>query len=158
MNDLKIRLATIDDVETIHYFITQLAIYEKMSDQVCSNADTLRETLFEKRQAEVVLGEVDGVCVGFALFFHNFSTFQGRKGLYLEDLFVLEEYRGKGYGKALLLHLAKIAVERNCRRMEWVVLDWNTPAIEFYRSLGAVSLEQWTIHRLDYDTLLKLTN
>lgn len=157
MENFKIRLATIDDVDTIFYFITQLGIYEKMENQISSNVETIRETIFEKQQAEVILGELNGKCIGFALFFHNFSTFEGRKGLYLEDLFVLEDYRGNGYGKALLLYLAKVAVERNCRRMEWVVLDWNTPSIEFYKSLGAVSIDGWTIYRFNHDTLLKIT-
>lgn len=156
MEHFNIRTATAADVGIILNFIRKLAIYEKLEDQVCADADTLYDSLFVKRQAEVIIGDWDGVPVAFALFFHNFSTFEGRRGLYLEDLFVEESYRGRGVGKRMLLHLAGLAVERNCARMEWVVLDWNRPAIDFYCSMGAVLLDDWKITRLDKTALLKL--
>ncbi len=137
-------------------FIKALADYEKMSDQVVATEELLKEWIFEKEKAEVLFvceGEKE---VGFALFFHNFSTFLGRAGIYLEDLFVLPEYRGKGYGKALLKKLAQITVERGCGRLEWACLDWNQPSIDFYRSLGAVPMEEWTTYRLTGDTLLEM--
>lgn len=137
-------------------FIKKLAVYEKMINEVEATEATIYESLFVKHEAEVVFGCEDGVPVGFALFFHNFSTFVGRKGLYLEDLFVIPEKRGLGYGKALLLHLAHLAKERNCGRMEWVCLDWNTPSIAFYKSLGAKPMEDWTIYRLDEKSLSSL--
>ena len=146
---ITIRPATVEDVALILNFIKGLAVYEKLLHEVVATEEKLRETLFgEKPYAEVQIGLFDGEPVGFALFFHNYSTFLGQPGLYLEDLFVLPEHRGKGVGKALLVHLAKIAVDRNCGRMEWSVLDWNTPAIDFYRSLGAVPMEGWTVNRL----------
>src|SRR5690606_1050336 len=124
--------------------IQEIADYEKLSHEVVATEEDLKESLFgEKRSAEVVIGEFENEVVGYALFFHNFSTFLGRKGLYLEDLFVRPQYRGKGFGKSLLLHLVKIAKERKCGRMEWSVLDWNTPAIEFYKSLGARPMDEW---------------
>lgn len=142
------RKATADDCALILKFIKDLAVYEKMLDEVVADESILKEWIFEKQKAEVVFAMEDGKEVGFALFFHNFSTFLGRSGLYLEDLFVLPEHRGKGYGKALLKHLAEIAVERRCGRMEWVCLDWNRPSIDFYKSLGAVPLDEWTIYRI----------
>ena len=134
-------------------FIKKLAVYEKCADEVVADEATLHHSLFVERSAEVVFAEEDGAVVGFALFFHNFSTFVGRKGLYLEDLFVLPEKRGKGYGKALLKHLAKLAVERNCGRMEWICLDWNKPALTVYRSIGAIPMDEWTVQRLDENAL-----
>ena len=139
---MEFRFANEEDCGLILSFIRQLAVYEKMSDQVVATEDLLREWIFEKKKAEVLFvleGEKE---VGFALFFHNFSTFLGRAGIYLEDLFVLPEYRGKGYGKALLKKLAQITVNRGCGRLEWVCLDWNQPSIDFYRSHGAVSDRQ----------------
>ena len=134
-------------------FIKRLAEYEKCADEVVADEATLRHSLFEERSAEVVFAEEDGVVIGFALFFHNFSTFVGRKGLYLEDLFIIPEKRGKGYGKALLKYLANLAVERNCGRMEWICLDWNKPALKVYRSIGAIPMDEWTVQRLNEETL-----
>lgn len=148
-NELNIRPATEADTATILGFIRKMAEYEKLTHQVDTDEPSLRQALFVDHQAEVVLAEVAGKPVGMALFFHNFSTFKGRHGLYLEDLFVDREHRGKGYGKALLLHLVGIAKERGCRRMEWVALDWNTPAIDFYKSLGAEAHPEWILFRLD---------
>ena len=158
MNPLKIRFATVEDTATIHRFILKMARYEKLEHEVDTDEESLRRALFTEHQAEVILGEVDGEPVGFALFFHNFSTFKGQRGLYLEDIFVDKEFRGRGYGKALLLQLTKIAVERKCRRMEWVVLNWNAPSIAFYKSLGAVPMDEWTVYRLTEETLQKLAN
>ena len=147
------RFAKEEDCTLILRFICSLADYEKMFDQVVATEELLREWIFEKKKAEVLFVCVDDKEVGFALFFHNFSTFLGRAGLYLEDLFVLPEYRGKGYGKALLRKLAQITVERGCGRLEWACLDWNKPSIDFYLSLGAVPMEEWTVYRLTGDTL-----
>ena len=124
-----------------------------MSNEVVATAELLREWIFDKKKAEVIFAVEDGKEVGFALFFHNFSTFLGRAGVYLEDLFVLPEYRGKGYGKALLRELARITLERGCGRLEWCCLDWNKPSIDFYLSLGAKPLDDWTIYRLTGETL-----
>ena len=150
------RYATEKDVLLILEFIRNLAEYERMLDQVVADEALLREQLFEKQQAEVIFALEDGREVGFALFFHNFSTFLGRSGLYLEDLFVLPQYRGKGYGKALLSKLASIAVERGYGRMEWWCLDWNQPSNDFYKSLGAEPMNEWTVYRLTGDTLQHL--
>jgi GNAT superfamily N-acetyltransferase len=147
---LRIASATERDVPHILSFIKKLAAYEKLSHQVVATEEVLREALFGNRPAaEVIIGYWNDEPAGFALFFHNFSTFLGRRGIYLEDLFVDPSYRGKGIGKALLLHLAKLVKERNCGRLEWAVLDWNKPAIDFYKSLGAVPLDAWTLFRLD---------
>ena len=153
---LTFRFAEAADTPLILRFIRELAEYEKMADQEVADEALLRENLFEKRQAEVIFALEDGKEVGFALFFHNFSTFLGRAGLYLEDLFVLPEYRGKGYGKALLKKLAAIAEERGCGRMEWWCLNWNTPSIDFYKALGAEPMDEWTVYRLTGDTLKNL--
>lgn len=155
-----IRFATEKDVPEILNFIKALSVYEKMEDQVVATEESLRVSLFEKKQAEVIFAEEAGVAVGFALFFHNYSTFLGKANLYLEDLFVKEAYRGKGYGKALLNELAKIAVKRDCERLDWVCLNWNKPSIEFYKSLGAKPLPEWLIFRLEgkaLDNMAKLT-
>ena len=147
-NSISIRFAERKDTAAILRFIKALAEYENMSDQVVADETLLEEWIFDKEKAEVLLLS-DGVKdVGFALFFHNFSTFLGRAGIYLEDLFVLPEYRGKGYGKALLKKLASIAVERGCGRLEWSCLDWNRPSIDFYLSLGAEPLSDWTAYRM----------
>ena len=156
MPQVKIRKATIKDCDKILWFIQQLAIYEKMLDDVVATEELLQEWLFEKQQAEVIFVTEDDKEVGFALFFHNFSTFVGRGGLYLEDLFVLESYRHKGYGKLLLKTLAQIALERNCGRMEWCCLNWNQPSIDFYLSLDAQPMEEWTTYRLSGQTLKNL--
>src|SRR5512140_2056785 len=159
MPHFRIRPATEEDVPLILTFIRDLARYEKLADQVVATESTLRDTLFgQPRFAEVLFGEEDGAPVAFALFFHNYSTFVGRPGLYLEDLFVKPEKRGRGYGKALLARLATIAVERNCGRFEWAVLDWNTSAIEFYKALGAHPVDDWTIFRVAGDALTALAN
>ena len=149
-----IRTANESDVALILSFIRALAVYEKLEHKVVATEETLRSTLFgNPRFAEVLIGEEDGTPIAFALFFHNYSTFLARPGIYLEDLFVKPEARGRGYGRALLARLAAISKERNCGRVEWAVLDWNTPSIAFYRSLGAVSLDDWKIFRLTGDAL-----
>lgn len=153
MPDWTFRFAQEEDCALILRFIRALADYEKMSDQVVATEELLREWIFEKRKAEVLFICKEEVEVGFALFFHNFSTFLGRAGIYLEDLYVLPEYRGKGYGKALLKKLARIAVERGCGRLEWWCLDWNRPSIDFYLSLGAEPMADWTVYRLTGKTL-----
>lgn len=153
---VKFRYAERSDVALILRFIKELAAYEKMLDEVVADETLLEEWIFDKQKAEVIFVLEDTKEVGFALFFHNFSTFLGRAGLYLEDLFVLPEYRGKGYGKALLKQLAAIAVERGCGRLEWWCLDWNKPSIDFYVSLGAKPMSDWTVYRITGDTLLQL--
>ncbi len=150
------RQAQIQDVPLVLSFIRELAEYEKLLDQVVATEEGLRYWLFEKRSAEVLFLLEDGQEVGFALFFHNFSTFLGRAGLYLEDLYVRPAYRGKGYGKALIQKLAQIAVRRGCGRMDWWCLDWNKPSIGFYRSLGAVPMDEWNTYRLEGETLQEL--
>jgi len=153
MPTFTIRAARENEAATVLEFIKKLAEYEKLAHEVEATEEGLHAALFVRHEAEVVFAEEDGVIVGFALFFHNFSTFVGHKGLYLEDLFVLPEKRGIGYGKALLQHLAKLALERHCGRMEWVCLDWNQPSIDFYKSIGAVPMEDWTIYRLTEEKL-----
>ena len=155
---MTIRFAVESDCAKILEFIQALAEYEKMSDEVVATEDMLREWIFEKKKAEVLLVSEERVEVGFALFFHSFSTFLGRAGIYLEDLFVLPEYRGRGYGKALLKRLAEITEERGCGRLEWACLDWNKPSIDFYMSLGAKPMDIWTTYRLTGDTLKKMAN
>src|ERR1700693_4179448 len=148
-SNLRIVPATERDVAVIFSFIRKLAEYEKLSHQVAATEELLRETLFgERRVAEILIAYVADEPAGFALYFHNFSTFLGRPGIYLEDLFVEPVHRGKGIGKALLIEIAKIAKERNCGRLEWAVLDWNRPAIDFYRGLGAMAKDEWTVFRL----------
>ena len=151
--NFSIRPAREDEAGMVYDFICKLAEYEKMLDQVEATEESVRQTIFVNKEAEVVFAEEDGVVIGFALYFHNYSTFVGHKGLYLEDLFVLPEKRGKGYGKALLKYLANLAVERHCGRMEWVCLNWNTPSIAFYKSIGAIPMDEWTIYRLTEDRL-----
>ena len=154
MSTISIRPAVPGDEQIILSFIRALADYEHMSDQVVATPELLREWIFEKKKAEVVFALAGGREVGFALFFHNFSTFLGRAGIYLEDLFVLPQERGKGYGEALLKHLAHLAVERGCGRLEWACLDWNTPSIDFYtKRMHAVPMDQWTVYRLTGETL-----
>jgi GNAT superfamily N-acetyltransferase len=153
MSKVQFRQAGPEDAGLILRFIRALAEYEKMADQVVATEELLRDWLFEKQAAKVIFAMEGEKEVGFALYFHNFSTFLGRAGLYLEDLFVLPEHRGRGYGKALLARLAAIAVEEGCGRMEWVCLDWNRPSIDFYKSKGAVPVDGWTIYRLTGDAL-----
>ena len=145
-----------EDTALILRFIRELAAYEQLEDQVVADEETLRRWIFEKKGAEVLFVLEDGREVGFALYFHNFSTFLGRSGVYLEDLFVLPEYRGRGYGKALLCRLAAIAKEEGCGRLEWWCLDWNKPSIDFYKSMGAEPMEDWTVYRVAGETLDKL--
>lgn len=158
MSNTQFRFATENDAALILEFIRALAEYEKMSDDVVANEELLREWIFEKKKAEVIFAVESGVEVGFALFFHNFSTFLGRAGIYLEDLFVKPEYRGRGHGKALICELARITVERGCGRLEWCCLDWNRPSIDFYTSLGAVPMDEWTTYRLTGESLNTLAN
>lgn len=150
------RFAKREDAATILRFIKELAAYEKMEDEVVADEKLLEEWIFIKQKAEVIFALENGKEVGFALFFHNFSTFLGRAGLYLEDLYVMPEYRGRGYGKALLKKLAEIAVERGCGRLEWWCLDWNKPSIDFYLSMGAEPMSDWTVYRIAGDTLTEL--
>ena len=147
------RKAEPEDAGRILFFIQKLAEYEHMESDVVATEELLREWIFEKNKAEVLFALEDGREVGFALFFHNFSTFLGRAGIYLEDLFVLPEYRGRGHGKGLLRELARIAVARGCGRLEWACLDWNQPSIDFYLSLDATPMQEWTTYRLTGDTL-----
>ena len=155
--NFEIRTARMEDVPIILQLIRDLATYERAPNEVTATEEQLVEVLFGPRpSAEVLLAFEQDTAVGFAVFFHNFSTWLGRPGLYLEDLFVKPEVRGKGYGRALLVHLAKIARERGCGRMEWAVLDWNDPAIQFYRKLGAKPMDEWTVFRLTSDGIAKL--
>ena len=156
MSELSFRFAQPEDCGKILEFVHALAEYEKMRDQVVADEATLREWIFEKGKAEVLFAVCDGKEVGFALFCYNFSTFLGRAGIWLEDLFVLPEYRGRGFGKAILRQLASIAVERGCGSLEWYCLDWNKPSIDFYTNLGAVGLTDWTTYRLAGETLEKM--
>ena len=153
MKNISFRFAEEKDVPVILQFIKELADYEKMLDEVVANEELLREWIFNKQKAEVLFALIDGKEAGFALFFHNFSTFLGRAGIYLEDLYVKPECRGNGIGKGLLKQLAKIAVERGCGRLEWSCLDWNKPSIDFYLSLDAKPMEEWTVYRLTGETL-----
>ena len=153
MKAFNIRPARPDEAGVVLDLIKQLAVYERCENDVVADEATILQSLFVERSAEVVLAEEEGMVVGFALFFHNFSTFVGRKGMYLEDLFVIPEKRGLGYGKALLKYVAKLAVQRNCGRMEWICLDWNEPSLRIYRSIGAVPMSEWTVQRLDEQAL-----
>ena len=153
MKAFNIRPARPDEAGVVLDLIKQLAVYERCENDVVADEATIRQSLFVERSAEVVLAEEEGMVVGFALFFHNFSTFVGRKGMYLEDLFVIPEKRGLGYGKALLKYVAKLAVQRNCGRMEWICLDWNKPSLRIYRSIGAGPMSDWTVQRLDEQAL-----
>ena len=156
-HELTLRNATVEDVPLILRFIRELAEYERLGHEVVANEDSVRETLFGTRPyAEVIIAEVGNDPVGFALFFHNYSTFLARPGIYLEDLYIRPEMRGRGYGKALLVRLAQIALERHCGRFEWAVLNWNEPAIRFYRSLGALPEDAWTVYRVKGETLRAL--
>jgi len=154
-----IRAATAEDVPLILRFIRELAEYERLAHEVVATEDGLRDTLFGPRPyAEVAIAEEEGEPAGFALFFHNYSTFLGRPGIYLEDLYVRPEMRGRGIGRALLAHLARLAVDRGCGRLEWWVLDWNEDAIRFYRALGAEAMDDWTVFRVTGDALARLAD
>lgn len=155
MTKTEFRIAERKDTGLILQFIKALADYEKMSDEVVADEKILEEWLFDKKKAEVIFALEDGKEVGFALFFHNFSTFLGRAGIYLEDLFVFPEYRGRGHGKSLIKKLASIAKERGCGRLEWACLDWNKPSIDFYLSLGATPMSDWTVYRVAGDLSIK---
>ena len=155
MSGVTFRYAEEKDTGLVLEFIRGIAAYEKLLDEVVATEESLREWMFEKKLVEVIFAEAEGDTVGFALFFQNFSTFVGRAGLYLEDIFVKPQYRKKGYGKAIFRKLAQIAVERGCQRFEWVCLDWNQPSIDFYRSMGAVPMDEWTIYRLSGDAIRK---
>jgi len=156
LKNFKLRFAQRDDTNLILDFIKGLAEYENLSHAVVATEDILRESLFERKVAEVIIGEYQGKTVSFAIFFHNFSTFLGQPGIYLEDLFVKPEYRGKGIGTIMLSYLAKLAKERGCGRFEWSCLDWNQPSIEFYKSMGAVVMEEWSVYRVTGDALDQL--
>lgn len=155
-NDMQFRMATEDDIELILCFIKALADYENKLDEVVATGDGLREWIFEKKKAEVLFAMKDEKEVGFALYFYNFSTFLGKAGLYLEDLFVLPEYRRKGVGKGIFKQLARIAVEQGCGRIDWWCLDWNRPSIDFYLSLGAQAMDAWTVYRLTGQALRRM--
>lgn len=156
IKEFKLRFATVSDVALILQFIRELAEYEHMEDEVVATEDTLTEFLFQQKKGEVLIGEYEQKPVCFALFFHNFSTFLGRPGIYLEDLYVKPEMRGMGFGKILLSVLAKLAIERKCGRLEWACLDWNEPSIQFYKKLGGMPMDQWTIFRVQEDSLKEL--
>ena len=153
---LLFRYAIREDVHLILKFIKELAAYEKMLDQVIADEQTLEKWIFDEKKAEVIFPVVDGKEIGFALFFHNFSTFLGRAGIYLEDLYVIPEYRGRGFGKSVLKELARIALDRGCGRLEWWCLDWNQPSIQFYLSLGAEPMSDWTVYRMAGNILREL--
>ena len=156
LNGFKLRFAEINDVSLILEFIRELANYEKMLHEVVATEEVLRESLFERKIAEVIIGEYENEPIAFALFFHNFSTFLGRPGIYLEDLYVKPEMRGNGMGKIILSFLAKLAIDRKCGRLEWWCLDWNEPSIKFYKQLGAVPMDDWTVYRVHDDALNQL--
>lgn len=158
LDHFKIRFAEISDVPLILEFIKGLAEYEKMLHEVVATEEALKESLFERKMAEVIIGEYENKPAAFALFFHNFSTFLGKPGLYLEDLYVKPEMRGKGIGKIMLSFLAKLAAERNCGRLEWWCLDWNEPSIQFYKQLGAVPMDEWTVYRVHNEALADLAS
>lgn len=156
LENFKLRFAEEKDTALILAFIKELADYEHMLDKVVATEDSLKESLFMKKAAEVIIGEYEGTPVGFALFFHNYSTFLGQAGIYLEDLYVRPEMRGRGMGKIFLSFLAKLAQERNCGRLEWWVLDWNEPSIRFYKKMGAMPMDEWTVYRVTGPELEKL--
>jgi GNAT superfamily N-acetyltransferase len=154
LDSIKIRNAKQEDCHIILKLIKELSVYEKLSHTVVNNEEMIEKYLFgEQKFAEVLIADYENKAVGIALFFHNYSTFVGKPGIYLEDLFVLPEVRGKGIGKKLFLELIRIAKERNCGRVEWSVLNWNTPAIEFYKSMGAIPMDEWTVYRLTEDKI-----
>jgi len=152
-----IRTATVDNIPLVLQFIKELAEYEKLPHEVTATEEILRRNLFtERKTAEVLLAREGENYVGFAVFFQNFSSFLGKPGIYLEDVFIKPEFRGRGYGKALMVHIARLAKERDCGRFEWSVLDWNKPSIKFYRSLGAIAMDEWTVQRMGVDAIKTL--
>jgi GNAT superfamily N-acetyltransferase len=152
-----LRFAEEKDITIIYDLIKELAVYEKMEDRVIATTEVLKESIFDRKVAEVIIAELDGTPVGYAMYFYNFSSFIGKPGLYLEDIFIRPEYRGRGFGKKVLAHLADLAVKRNCWGMEWTCLDWNEPSINFYESIGAVQNEGWRIYRLKGEALFNLS-
>ncbi len=156
LRHFQIRNAEESDVQLILRFIKGLGEYEKLSHEVVATEEKLRKSLFKQKMAEVIIGEFGGIPIGFALFFYNYSTFLGQAGIYLEDLYIVPEMRGKGFGKTMLKHLAKLAVDRDCGRLEWACLDWNEPSICFYKGLGATALDDWTVYRVTGKTLLEM--
>ncbi len=158
IDGLKLRFAEEDDVPLILEFIKELAEYENLLDQVVATEAGIRDSIFNRKAAEVVIAQLHGEDIGFALFFHNYSTFLGKPGLYLEDLYIRPQMRGRGIGKILLSFLAKLAIERDCGRFEWWCLDWNESSINFYKSIGAVPMDEWTVYRVDNEALLGLAN
>ena len=154
---IKIRKAIKDDAKHIHRLITELAVYEKLEHEMEASVEDLATSIFDKKQANVIIAELDGNVVGYALYFYSYSTFLAKAGIYLEDLYVEKVHRGKGIGKTLLSELAKITVENGFGRLEWSVLDWNKPAIDFYESIGAVPMQGWKMNRLTGNSLLKLS-
>jgi len=158
LDGFKLRFAEAEDVTLILSFIKELAEYENMINDVVATEEVLKEALFDRQAAEVIFGEYDGKPVGFALFFHNFSTFLGQSGIYLEDLYVKPEMRGKGIGKIMISFLAKLALERKCGRLEWSCLDWNEPSITFYKKMGAVPMDEWTLYRTSNNALKELAD
>lgn len=156
IKDFKLRFAEEKDVELILQFIKELAAYEELLHEVVATKETLHDSLFKRKVAEVIIGEYEGKPVGFALFFHNFSTFLGRSGIYLEDLYVKPEIRGEGLGKVFLSYLAKLAIERDCGRLEWWCLDWNKSSIKFYKKMGAIPMDDWTVFRVCDEALTNL--
>jgi GNAT superfamily N-acetyltransferase len=157
-DDFNIRFANRSDAPLILEFIKELAEYENMSSDVVATSEALEHTLFEQKAAEVIIGEYQNQPIAFALFFHNYSTFRGQPGIYLEDIFVRPQARGKGFGKMMLSFLAKLAVERKCGRLEWACLDWNEPSIQFYKKMGAIPLDEWMVFRLHNEALKDLAN
>lgn len=158
LKNLKLRLADENDVSLILEFIRELAHYEQLLSEVVATEEILKESLFERKMAEVLIGEYENKPVAFALFFHNFSTFLGRPGIYLEDLYVKPEMRGKGIGKIMLSFLAQLAIDRNCGRLEWWCLDWNEPSIQFYKKIGATPMDEWTVYRVHGEILERIAN
>lgn len=157
IRNFKVRETSEEDIPLILSLIKEIAEYEKMSDEVIATEETLRNSIFENNRAEVVILELDEKPVGYALYFYNFSTFIGRSGLYLEDIFIKKEFRGNGFGKEVFKFLGKKAIEEGCKRMEWTCLNWNEPSIRFYKSLGAVPMDEWTVYRLKEKEILNLS-
>ena len=158
VSNFKMRFAEENDTKLILDFIKELADYEKLLNEVVATEEILYDSLFVQKKAEVIIGEYDGKAMGFALFFHNFSTFLGKSGIYLEDLYIKPEMRGKGLGKIMLSFLGKLAVDRNCGRLEWWCIDWNDPSIKFYKEMGAKPMDEWTVYRVDDSALKNLAN